>query len=283
MPRCPRMFGHLLPLLRRWLCSTRRQRPEHLFGTPCRIGHRNESWALPSLCRATPSATSEHLLGLLDSSPIPPSSSLLRASPSPHTARPDSREVPVDRRLHDHRWGFPCCFRSLLLACRRQYPGRSDGTCSLVLFHQRRPSLDSRRVGSCVTRFGACSAFTQVTAYMLAKSPMRPSTPEASAALLSPPPLRLLPGGANQFPGGTFTRSGPALFTAHAKVGLGYSFLPKISKPGRSKRICHVFPAFLSYALTVQGDNLSVDGSFIEANANKESRIPREQFSHRTA
>src|SRR5216684_2335013 len=221
MPRCPRMFGHLLPLLRRWLCSTRRQRPEHLFGTPCRIGHRNESWALPSLCRATPSATSEHLLGLLDSSPIPPSSSLLRASPSPHTARPDSREVPVDRRLHDHRWGFPCCFRSLLLACRRQYPGRSDGTCSLVLFHQRRPSLDSRRVGSCVTRFGACSAFTQVTAYMLAKSPMRPSTPEASAALLSPPPLRLLPGGANQFPGGTFTRSGPALFTAHAKVGLG--------------------------------------------------------------
>ncbi len=63
----------------------------------------------------------------------------------------------------------------------------------------------------------------------------------------------------------------------------GYSFLPKISKPGRSKRICHVFPAFLSYALTVQGDNLSVDGSFIEANANKESRIPREQFSHRTA
>ncbi|HEY1399986.1 MAG TPA: hypothetical protein VF953_00270 [Terriglobales bacterium] len=44
-----------------------------------------------------------------------------------------------------------------------------------------------------------------------------------------------------------------------------------------------MFPAFLSYALTVQGDNLSVDGSFIEANANKESRIPREQFSHRTA
>jgi hypothetical protein len=41
---------------------------------------------------------------------------------------------------------------------------------------------------------------------------MRPPTPEASAALLSPPPLRLLPGGTNQFPGGTFTRSGPARF-----------------------------------------------------------------------
>ena len=32
----------------------------------------------------------------------------------------------------------------------------------------------------------------------------RPSTPEAPAALLSPPPLRLLPGGAIQFPGGPF-------------------------------------------------------------------------------
>ena len=29
----------------------------------------------------------------------------------------------------------------------------------------------------------------------------------------------------------------------------------------------------------VQGDNLSVDGSFVEANANKGSRIPREQFA----
>src|ERR1700683_4862361 len=29
----------------------------------------------------------------------------------------------------------------------------------------------------------------------------------------------------------------------------------------------------------VQGDNLSVDGSFVEANASKESRIPREQLA----
>src|ERR1700726_2654693 len=29
----------------------------------------------------------------------------------------------------------------------------------------------------------------------------------------------------------------------------------------------------------VQGDNLSVEGSFVEANANKESRIPREQLA----
>ena len=29
----------------------------------------------------------------------------------------------------------------------------------------------------------------------------------------------------------------------------------------------------------MQGDNLSVDGSFVEANANKGSRIPREQLA----
>jgi len=45
-----------------------------------------------------------------------------------------------------------------------------------------------------------------VTACMLAKSPKRPSTPEAPTASFPPPPLRLLPRGANQFPGGSFTR-----------------------------------------------------------------------------
>ena len=41
---------------------------------------------------------------------------------------------------------------------------------------------------------------------------MRPSTPEAPAALLPPPPLRLLPGGAIQFPGGFISRCGSAPF-----------------------------------------------------------------------
>src|SRR5258708_4071285 len=45
--------------------------PKRLLGTPCRTGHRSESWAIPSLCRATPSATSEHSMELLGSSPIP--------------------------------------------------------------------------------------------------------------------------------------------------------------------------------------------------------------------
>jgi hypothetical protein len=67
--------------------------------------------------------------------------------------------VPVDRQ-GDHRWGFPCCYWSTLPTCRRHYPGRSDGTRSLVLFHPRRPAHITRGEGSCVNRFEACSAFT---------------------------------------------------------------------------------------------------------------------------
>ena len=117
-----------------------------------------------------------------------PASSVLRASPPSQSARPVSRELPVDPHC-DHRWDFPCCASSTLPTCRRQYPGRSDGICSLVRFHQLRPSLESGRVGSCITLFEACSAFTHVTACTLAKSPSRPSAPEASAVSL--PPLLL--------------------------------------------------------------------------------------------
>ena len=63
---------------------------------------------VPSLCRSYPA------------------SSVLRTSPPPHTARPVSRELPVDPNC-DHRWGFPCCVWSPLRTCRRHYPGRFDG------------------------------------------------------------------------------------------------------------------------------------------------------------
>src|SRR5215469_5718583 len=112
--RYPRTFGRRLLLLRHWLCCIRRRKPERPCGTPCHTARRSESWALPSLCRATPSATSERFLGLLDSRQSLrlrrflrflsteaalldrhyPASSLVQASPSPHTARPVSREVP---------------------------------------------------------------------------------------------------------------------------------------------------------------------------------------------
>ena len=102
-----------------------------------------------------------------------PASSVLRTSPPPHTARPDSRELLVDR-YHDHRWGFPCCLWSPMRTCRHHYPGRSDGACSLVPLHRQRPSLCNSQVGSCNCFFGACSAFTHVTACTLAESPSDP-------------------------------------------------------------------------------------------------------------
>src|ERR1039458_2766035 len=63
-----------------------------------------------------------------------PASSVLRTSPSPHTARPVSRELPVDPD-RDLRWGFPCCLWSPLHTCHRHYPGRFNEAGSLVHLH----------------------------------------------------------------------------------------------------------------------------------------------------
>jgi hypothetical protein len=77
----------------------------------------------------------------------------------------------ISPEYRNHRWDFPCCAWSTLLTCRRHYPGRSDGIYSLVRFHSLRPSPKPGRVGSCISLFEACSAFTHVTACTLAKSP----------------------------------------------------------------------------------------------------------------
>ena len=42
--------------------------------------------------------------------------------------------------VHVTRKFLEVCVWSTLLACRRYYPGRSDGICSLVRFHHLRPS-----------------------------------------------------------------------------------------------------------------------------------------------
>src|SRR5208282_1727532 len=46
--------------------------------------------------------------------------------------------------------------------------------CSLVYLHCQRPSPCNSKVGSCNYCFGACSAFTHVTACTLAESPSDP-------------------------------------------------------------------------------------------------------------
>src|SRR5271163_402740 len=91
-------------------------------------------------------------------------------------------------------------------------PAGSMETNLLIPFHRLRPSPKPGRVGSCISLFEACSAFTHVTACILTESPMRPSTPKASAASLPPLLLRLLPGGANPVPGRVYPRCGPPPF-----------------------------------------------------------------------
>src|SRR5207244_7205384 len=77
------------------------------------------------------------------------------------------------------------------------YPGGTAGGIeSLPWNPRRRPSPSPCRVGSHIEFFEVCSAFTCVTAYLLAGSPARPFPSEASAVSLPPLPLRLLPAGA---------------------------------------------------------------------------------------
>src|ERR1022692_4006911 len=122
-------------------------------------GSRRRLTQSPSPLHVTLSATSENKSGVLrlianlpfrrrflrpPSTEAPslhrsyPASSVLRASPPSQSARPVSRELPVDPYC-DHRWDFPCCVWSPLPACRRQYPGRSGG----ILFARTIPSASA--------------------------------------------------------------------------------------------------------------------------------------------
>ena len=64
-----------------------------------------------------------------------------------------------------------------------------------------------------------------------------------AAALLPPLLLRLLPGGANQFPGGIYTHCGPAPFMAHSNCRFAGMLLPFTrSQTGRNwvnERLCN--------------------------------------------
>ena len=210
---------------------SRRLTPEHLLGTLCRteiepkVGRSlrfpmqrrlqflNTEWS----CQTHRQSLGPNLFFrfLLTEAPSLrrsyPASSVLRASPSSNAARPDSRGLPVDPPRH-HRWGFPCCVWSPLPACRRHYPGRTKGN----LFARTSPwtsAFPKIQAGRPLHRlFRGLLSVHIVTAYRLAELPSQPSTPEASAASLPPLLLGLLPGGANQFPGGAFTHCGPAPF-----------------------------------------------------------------------
>ena len=140
-------------------------------------------------------------------------SSVLRASPSTHSARPVSHEVPVDRDC-DHRWGFPCCVWSPVSACCRHYPGRSERPNRSLLISRRRPSPNFRWVGSCIMVFEACSAFTRVTACRLAKSPCATLYIGGSGGFVASTTAPIATGWSDPVPGGSFF---PAVTSAFSR------------------------------------------------------------------
>jgi len=153
--------------------------PSRLLDTPCRTEHRSESWATPSLCRATRLQLLERLVELLGSSPIPRSfvascvSFQLRLLPPPElpgfvstTSLSDTPDGPacLSRAASWSVLRPPLGASVLRLipssACRRYYPDRSDGNLFARTFPSSSAFPNSQAVGSCKTLFEACSAFT---------------------------------------------------------------------------------------------------------------------------
>ena len=121
----------------------------------------------------------------------------------------------------DRRSASPRCAWSPSLARRRPYP--AGQTRLLTRFrHRRQLSLDSRRVGSCITGFGPSATFMIVTAYKLAKSAAMATLYTGGFTRIVDSAIAPTATGWSEPvpPGAIFTRCGPAVLHAHAKVGL---------------------------------------------------------------
>jgi hypothetical protein len=114
-----------------------------------------------------------------------------------------------------HREGFPCSDDSLLHACQRHYPGGIFQALSLFPLGRRRPSPKFRRVSFRDTRFEACSAFTRVPAYMLAKSPFGTLYTEDSDEFVTSFAAPIATGWNDQLPGGIEPHWESPTFTAY--------------------------------------------------------------------
>ena len=119
-----------------------------------------------------------------DLSATPPGPALSsRTTGSPDTLPGLLTGLPVLRRS-------PLCMHAIATT-----PAGPLGALVVRLPQRRRPSPYSRRVGSCITLFEACSAFTARYGLHARQVPEGPSTLEASAASLPPRPFQLLPAG----------------------------------------------------------------------------------------
>ena len=80
------------------------------------------------------------------------------------------------------------------------------------LVQGQRPSPKFRRVGSHITLFEACSAFTRVPAYMLAKPPKAALFTEGFGSLVTSTTAPIATGCSDQLPGGNLTHWGSPPF-----------------------------------------------------------------------
>ena len=167
---------------------------------------------MPSLWHATSSATSEPSLEVLGSHQSPgsryfdvelrplSSTGVTRLQryygPLRHPRRPGLALAGCRLMGYHHRRGFPCCLGSPSKHAVAITPTGPLGARFALLPQRRRPSPQSGRVGSRITFFEACSAFTHVTACLVAKSPCDPLHRRLWASSLPYFPLRLLPTGA---------------------------------------------------------------------------------------
>jgi hypothetical protein len=131
-------------------------------------------------------------------------------------------------------WGFPCCVGSPLRACHRQYPGGTAGSDrSWDGLSQPFPSLPATSAfpGTMAGRLPPHCFRGLLGVHSRCGLPARgatlwPFASKAPAASLPPPPLRLLPAGAIQVPGGDFTHGRPAPYHgAHTSPGQKLRFL----------------------------------------------------------
>jgi hypothetical protein len=139
-----------------------------------------------------------------------PASRVLRASPPPQAAQPDSHESPVDPSTITAGASRVASGPRCLHAVATTPAGPMNLFARAVSSASAFPEIQAGRLLHYPFR-GLLSVYSRygLHAHRVA---MRPSSPKASTASLPPPLLRLLPGGANQLPGGTSTRCEPPPF-----------------------------------------------------------------------
>ena len=169
----------------------------------------------PSLSRATPSAVSEHSSEFIGC-PISRSFTTycvcleLRSLPSTGVTRLQRYYEPLRHPkapslslagfrlvIADHAMGLPVLRTLSLCTCCRHYPGAAAGR-TLRSASPSRISLPRKgwRVGLRIVLFEDCSAFTRVTACVLAESPIVTLSIGGFSGFIASTTARLLPAGA---------------------------------------------------------------------------------------